>query len=78
MYIGSPHTLTSDVGLLIDQQKNFSTLVVMIIGAIAVGIAFIILSWNKRLKTSVTNRTLELKKANDSLIESNRLLATAN
>jgi signal transduction histidine kinase len=78
LYIGSPHTLTSDVGLLIDQQKNFSTLVVMIIGAIAVGIAFIILSWNKRLKTSVTNRTLELKKANDSLIESNRLLATAN
>jgi signal transduction histidine kinase len=78
LYIGSPHTLTSDVGLLIEQQKNFSTLVVIIIGAIAIGIAFIILSWNKRLKTSVMNRTLELKKANDSLMESNRLLAAAN
>lgn len=78
LYIGSPHTLTSDVGLLIDQQKNFSTLVVIIIGAIAIGIAFIILSWNKRLKTSVMNRTLELKRANDSLIESNRLLEVAN
>jgi signal transduction histidine kinase len=78
LYIGSPHTLTSDVGLLIDQQKNFSTMVVIIIGAIAIGIAFIILSWNKRLKTSVMNRTLELKKANDSLIESNRLLEAAN
>ncbi|MDQ3840080.1 MAG: ATP-binding protein [Thermoproteota archaeon] len=78
LYIGSPHTLTSDVGLLIEQQRNFSTLVVIIIGAIAIAIAFIILSWNKRLKTSVTNRTLELKKANDSLIESNRLLAAAN
>jgi signal transduction histidine kinase len=76
--IGSPHTLTSDVGLLIDQQKNFSTMVVIIIGAIAIGIAFIILSWNKRLKTSVMNRTLELKRANDSLIESNRLLEAAN
>lgn len=78
LYIGSPHTLTSDVGLLIDQQKNFSTLVVMVIGAIAIGIAFVILSWNKRLQTSVRNRTLELKTANDSLTESNRLLAAAN
>jgi signal transduction histidine kinase len=78
LYIGSPHTLTSDVGLLIDQQKNFSTMVVIIIGAIAIGIAFIILSWNKRLKTSVMNSTLELKRANDSLIESNRLLEAAN
>jgi signal transduction histidine kinase len=78
LYIGSPHTLTSDVGLLIDQQKNFSTMVVIIIGAIAIGIAFIILSWNKRLKTSVMNRTFELKRANDSLIESNRLLEAAN
>jgi hypothetical protein len=52
LYIGSPHTLTSDVGLLIDQQKNFSTLVVMVIGAIAIGIAFVILSWNRRLQTS--------------------------
>jgi hypothetical protein len=60
LYIGSPHTLTSDVGLLIEQQKNFSTMVVIIIGAIAIGIAFIILSWNKRLKTSVMNRTFEL------------------
>ena len=78
LYIGSPHTLTSDVGLLIEQQKNFSTMVVIIIGAIAIGIAFIILSWNKRLKTSVMNRTFELKRANDSLIESNRLLEAAN
>jgi signal transduction histidine kinase len=78
LYIGSPHTLTSDVGFLIDQQKNFSTLVVMVIGAIAIGIAFVILSWNKRLKTSVRNRTLELKTANDSLTKSNILLAAAN
>jgi signal transduction histidine kinase len=50
----------------------------LVIGALAIGIAFVILSWNKRLKTSVTNRTLELKTANDSLTESNRLLADAN
>jgi signal transduction histidine kinase len=78
LYIGSPHSLTSNVGLLIDQQKNFSTLAVVAIGAIAVGIAFLILSWNRRLAGAVDARTLELRRANESLIESNKLLATAN
>jgi signal transduction histidine kinase len=78
LYIGSPHSLTSNVGLLIDQQKNFSTLAVVAIGAIAVGMAFLILSWNRRLKGAVDARTLELRRANESLIESNKLLASAN
>jgi signal transduction histidine kinase len=78
LYIGSPHSLTSDVGLLIDQQKNFSTLAVVAIGIIAVGMAFLILSWNRRLEAAVGIRTLELRRANDSLIESNKLLASAN
>lgn len=78
LYIGSPHSLTSDVGLLIDQQKNFSTLAVVAIGIIAVGMAFLILSWNRRLQAAVGIRTQELRKANDSLIESNKLLASAN
>ncbi|MFY9796232.1 MAG: sensor histidine kinase [Candidatus Nitrosopolaris sp.] len=78
LYIGSPHSLASNVGLLIDQQKNFSTLAVVAFGAIALGIAFLILSWNKRLKAAVDARTLELRRANESLIESNKLLASAN
>jgi len=78
LYIGSPHSLTSNVGLLIDQQKNFSTLAVVAIGAIAVGMAFLILSWNRRLKGAVDARTSELRRANESLIESNNLLASAN
>ena len=78
LYIGSPHSLTSNVGLLIDQQKNFSTLAVVAIGTIAVGMAFLILSWNRRLKGAVDARTLELRRANESLIESNKLLASAN
>src|SRR5215467_12990041 len=78
LYIGSPHSLASNVGLLIDQQKNFSTLAVVAIGAIALGIAFLILSWNRRLKGAVDARTLELRRANESLIESNKLLASAN
>jgi signal transduction histidine kinase len=78
LFISSPHNLASNVGNVIEQQKNFSTLMVIIIGAIAVGIAFLILSWNRRLETAVNSRTTELKKVNVSLIESNKLLATAN
>ncbi|MFZ0511199.1 MAG: sensor histidine kinase [Candidatus Nitrosopolaris sp.] len=78
LYIGSPHSLASNVGALIDQQKNFSTLALMAIGAIALGIAFLILSWNRRLEGAVDARTLELRRANESLIESNKLLASAN
>lgn len=78
LFIGSPHNLTSDVGYLIDQQKNFSTLVVGIIASISIGIAFLVLSWNRRLEAAVNVRTAELKNANISLTESNRLLANAN
>ncbi|HEX5892087.1 MAG TPA: sensor histidine kinase [Nitrososphaeraceae archaeon] len=78
LFISSPHKLASNVGNMIEQQKNFSTLMVIIIGAIAVGIAFLILSWNRRLETAVNSRTAELKKVNLSLTESNKLLAEAN
>jgi hypothetical protein len=78
LFIGTPHILASNVGFLIDQQKNFSTLMVIIIGCIALGIAFLILSWNKRLEAAVNTRTTELKEANDSLTKSNKLLAAAN
>lgn len=78
LFIGSPHNLTSDVGYLINQLKNFSTLVVATIASISIGMAFLILSWNRRLRAAVNDRTRELKNANQSLIESNRLLASAN
>jgi signal transduction histidine kinase len=78
LFISFPHKLASNVGDLIEQQKNFSTLMVIIIGAIAVGIAFLILSWNRRLEAAVNSRTTELKKVNISLTESNKLLAAAN
>ena len=78
LYIGSPHRLATNVGLVIEQQKNFSTLMVIIIGAVAFVVAFLILSWNKGLEAAVGTRTKELKRANDSLTESNKLLAEAN
>lgn len=78
LYISTPHSLASNVGYLINQQKNFSTIVIIVVGSMAFGIAFLILSWNKRLEGAVQSRTVELKKTNESLIESNSLLASAN
>ncbi len=77
-YIIAPHNLASDVKILADQQKNFSTFIMAIIGVVGFGIAFLVLLWNKRLGSTVNARTAELKGANDSLTESNRLLAGAN
>ena len=78
LYISTPHSLASNVGYLINQQKNFSTIVIIVVGSMAFGIAFLILSWNKRLEGAVESRTVQLKKTNESLTESNTLLASAN
>jgi signal transduction histidine kinase len=78
LYISAQHNLASDVSALIDQQRYFMTLVVAIIGAVAIIIAFLVFSWNNRLNTIVNTRTAELKTSNDSLAESNKQLAFAN
>jgi signal transduction histidine kinase len=78
LYISAQHNVASDVSALIDQQRYFTILVVAIIGAIAIIIAFLVFSWNKRLNTIVNTRTAELKTSNDSLAESNKQLAFAN
>jgi signal transduction histidine kinase len=78
LYISAQHSLTSDVSSLIDQQQFFTILVVTIIGGVVFIIAFLVLSWNRRLENVVNVRTGELKTANESLAESNRQLALAN
>lgn len=78
LYIGAEHTLTTDVSTLIDQQKYITILIVTVIGGVAFIIVFLLFSWNKRLKTTVNVRTTELKRANDSLTESNKQLASVN
>ena len=78
LYISAQHSLTNDVSALIDQQQFFTILVVTIIGGVVFIIAFLVLSWNRRLENVVNVRTGELKTANESLAESNRQLALAN
>jgi signal transduction histidine kinase len=67
LYISAQNNLASDVSALIDQQRYFTTLAVVVIGLAAFIVAFLVFSWNKRLEKTVNARTAELKKANESL-----------
>jgi len=77
-YILAPHNLASNVGSLVNQQKNFSILIMTIIAFVAFAVAFFVLSWNKRLKIIINSRTEELRRSNDSLTDSNKQLAIVN
>jgi signal transduction histidine kinase len=74
LYISAQHNLATDVSTLIDQQGYFTSLIIAIIGAVAIIIAFLVFSWNKRLATLVNTRTADLKTANDSLALANKQL----
>ena len=67
LYIIAKHNLATDVTALINQQGYFTTLIITIIGAVAIIITFLIFSWNKRLETLVNTRTAELALANEQL-----------
>ena len=67
LYIVTPHTLAGNTSALIEQQRNFSTVMLLVIGAVAVAISFVILTWNRRLKQIVVQRSDELKHSNESL-----------
>lgn len=69
VYVVAPHNIQGAVGALIDQQRDFNLIVIGSIGAVAVGIAFLILNWNRRLSRIVKSKTAELEKANLSLRE---------
>jgi signal transduction histidine kinase len=67
LYIVTPHAYASGVTALIDQQKNFSVMLVAITAAAAVGAISVILVWNKRLEQTVGTKTAELRAANEQL-----------
>lgn len=78
LYVSVPHSLATEVGLLIGQLSTFSTIVVITAACIAVFISFIVLSWNRRLDNAVRSRTGQLKEINKSLSETNQRLGVAN
>ena len=67
LFVISPHKLASDVGVLINQQKYFSTILIFVIASVALGTSLLVFTWNKRLKIIVDKKTAELKEANDQL-----------
>jgi signal transduction histidine kinase len=69
VYVIATHNIQGIVGSLIDQQRNFNLIIIGSIGAVAVGIAYLILIWNRRLSGIVKSKTAELEQANSSLQE---------
>ena len=67
LYIIAPHNLASDVDGLINEQKNFSIIIIIVIATVAFGISILVILWNKRLESIVDKRTSELKTANEQL-----------
>jgi signal transduction histidine kinase len=67
LYVAAPHNLAGDVASAINEQNYFSILIITIIGSIATIIAYIVLTWNKRLHVIVNSRTKELDEANKEL-----------
>jgi signal transduction histidine kinase len=78
LYVVAPHEFADNVGLLVGQQRNFSTIVAIAIGIAAVVVAALVLVWNSRLERTVDTRTGELRIKTDELKRSYDSLAVAN
>jgi signal transduction histidine kinase len=74
LYVSAQHNLASDVSVLISLYRYFTVFVVAIIGAVAIIIAFLVFSWNKRLKSIVSTKTAELAESNKELTFANEQL----
>lgn len=78
LYVVTPHQLEGNVISLIEQQRLLNIFIISAIGAVATGVAAVVVTWNRRLMKTVQQRTSELTASNASLKESNKLLAEAN
>jgi signal transduction histidine kinase len=67
IYVTAEHAFAGDVLALVGQQQAFTAVTVGVIGAIAAGIALLVLSWNRQLQSLVSAKTKELELANADL-----------
>jgi C4-dicarboxylate-specific signal transduction histidine kinase len=67
LHLSLPKAFATDIALLIEQQRNLSTIVPAVIGAVAVGIALMVMRWNSKLERTVKERTAKLEVANERL-----------
>jgi len=73
LHLSMPKTFAADVAALIEQQRGISVIVPVVIGAIAVGIALLIIRSKWDLERIVKVRTAELESANQRLQDSERV-----
>src|SRR5215831_13597186 len=74
LYVSAQHNLASDVSVLISLYRYFTIFVVAIIGAVAIIIAFLVFSWNRRLNSIVNTKTAQLAESNKELTIANEQL----
>jgi signal transduction histidine kinase len=74
LFISTPHNLATHVAAAIEEQKNLNAIIVIVIGAAALGGAIMVITWNKRLGQTVKARTEELREANRDLVVANEQL----
>jgi signal transduction histidine kinase len=67
LHLSLPKVFASDIAVLIEQQRNLSTIVPAAIGAVAIAIALMIIRWNSKLERTVKERTSKLEAANERL-----------
>ena len=67
LYVTAQHAFAGDVLALVGQQQVFTAVTIGVIGAVATGIALLVLSWNRQLQSLVSEKTKELELANADL-----------
>ncbi|HEY7756698.1 MAG TPA: sensor histidine kinase [Nitrososphaeraceae archaeon] len=68
-----PHTLASSLDDLVEQQRNFAILAMIIIISSAIGVFFVITYWNKGLRKVVYIQTKELQETTKKLTYHDKL-----
>ncbi|MGI0034707.1 MAG: sensor histidine kinase [Nitrososphaera sp.] len=78
LYVVTPHQFASDIELLVNDQRNFSTAIVIVIAGVAIGIGLLVVMWSKRIEKVVDERTGELRAKSEELKRSYDSLSIAN
>lgn len=73
MVLFLPHTLASSLDDLVEQQRNFAILAMIIIISSAIGVFFVITYWNKGLRKVVYIQTKELQETTKKLTYHDKL-----
>lgn len=77
LYIVAQHRVEENVELVVNQQKNFSLVMVLVISGVAVAIGGLIVTLNRRLEETVESRTGQLRAKTEELKRSYDSLSAA-